>query len=256
MVLHEPTLFNRYKQKVLDTEGPISVIKWRGRFAAWGTSRGIKVWDVVDEKLVSIIKCPSQEDDCPTRIAWSDQYHLFVSIGDIVKVCVIRKRNDTERKSELPQHKVEILSTFKTDNDWVCGIAPFEDLVVLLTVPKMRDDNGQFKKPVLRVVQYQESDYSEISEDILSIRGYAKYRPKHYHLGSLAEDRHVFVVSPKDVIMGKPRDADDRVEWLLSRERYAQALQIAEENRKVRSWLMVLMKRCNKLVSFFFFSSS
>ena len=79
VILHEKGLFNRYGQTVLsDNEGPIDLIKWRGRFAAWSTPNGVRVYDVVQEKMISLIKSekPHSRDDienAPTRIAWSDQ---------------------------------------------------------------------------------------------------------------------------------------------------------------------------------------
>ena len=42
-------LLNRYKPRPLSdgTDGPIKNIKWRGRFAAWTSKRGVVVHDVV-----------------------------------------------------------------------------------------------------------------------------------------------------------------------------------------------------------------
>ena len=59
-----------------------------------------------------------------------------------------------------------------------------------------------------------------------------RYKPKDYHLESLVEDKHFFVLSPKDIVVGKPRDADDRVDWLLQHEHFAEALAEAEGNRR------------------------
>jgi len=42
-----------------------------------------------------------------------------------------------------------------------------------------------------------------------------------------------YIVSPKDVVMAKPRDLDDHITWLLERERYEEALQAAEANKKL-----------------------
>ena len=42
-------LLNRYRQIPLTdgTDGPIKNIKWRGRFAAWTSKRGVVVYDIV-----------------------------------------------------------------------------------------------------------------------------------------------------------------------------------------------------------------
>ena len=38
------------------------------------------------------------------------------------------------------------------------------------------------------------------------------------------EDRHFFIVSPRDIVVGKPRDTDDRIDWLLQHDRFAEVL--------------------------------
>lgn len=37
---------------------------------------------------------------------------------------------------------------------------------------------------------------------------------------SVAEDNHFFIISPKDVVVAKPRDEDDHVAWLLEHHNY------------------------------------
>ena len=59
------------------------------------------------------------------------------------------------------------------------------------------------------------TDYVEVCTDLLSIRGYEQYQPSDFHMEYLNEDQHYFIVSPKDVVVGKPRDMDDHVEWLI-----------------------------------------
>ncbi len=41
--------------------------------------------------------------------------------------------------------------------------------------------------------------------DLLSIRGYEKYRAKDYHMECLVDDKNFFIVSPKDLVVAKPR---------------------------------------------------
>lgn len=62
---------------------------------AWACSKGVRVYDVVEETKISLIKYDGEGEDnheVPFRIAWSDQFHLFVAMKDIVKVCRIKKR--------------------------------------------------------------------------------------------------------------------------------------------------------------------
>lgn len=43
-----------------------------------------------------------------------------------------------------------------------------------------------------------------------------------------------YVVTPRDVVVGRPRDGDDRVSWLLQRRRFPEALKIASSDCSVR----------------------
>ena len=83
VILHEKKgVFPRYQQTALSdgNDGPIKNIKWRGRFAAWTSRRGVIVYDVVQEKTISIIRLNNENDVC-TRISWSSQTSLYVSHG-------------------------------------------------------------------------------------------------------------------------------------------------------------------------------
>ena len=90
LTMHEKVIFGRYKQEVLcQGEGPITSIRWRGRFAAWITDKGVRVYDVVEGKTISLVQRPAastRSKEVPWRIAWSDQFHLMASFGDQVKL--------------------------------------------------------------------------------------------------------------------------------------------------------------------------
>jgi len=47
------------------------------------------------------------------------------------------------------------------------------------------------------------------------------------------EDRHYFIMSPKDIVLGKPRDEDDHIEWLLEHKQFEQALEQSEQQKKL-----------------------
>ena len=48
------------------------------------------------------------------RISWSDQFHLFIAMGDVVKICLVKQRNAQEAaQRNLPDYMVEITSTFR-----------------------------------------------------------------------------------------------------------------------------------------------
>lgn len=37
-----------------------------------------------------------------------------------------------------------------------------------------------------------------------------------------------YVISPKDIVIARPRDVDDHIQWLVEHEEYEEALKIAE----------------------------
>lgn len=140
---------------------------------------------------------------------------------DTVRVCVIRRRSGGVAPSgNLPEHIVDPVSTFRTADLYVSGVAPLGDgQLVLLGVPK---DEGQ--RPQLHIVEYRDNDYTELCTDSLSLRGYQEWRCDDYRLDVLPEEDRLFVVAPKDVVVASPYDPDDRVNWLLQHGKYEEAL--------------------------------
>ena len=56
--------------------------------------------------------------------------------------------------------------------------------------------------------------------------------------------QHYFVVSPKDVVVGKPRDEDDHIDWLLEQGSFETSLDFAEDKAR-------LLRRHNVLKVFY-----
>ena len=59
---------------------------------------------------------PAKDGSAVTRLNWADQKTLYVTKGDAVKVCKIKKRNETHeqlRLKDLPEFYVSIKSSFK-----------------------------------------------------------------------------------------------------------------------------------------------
>lgn len=76
----------------------------------------------------------------------------------------------------------------------------------------------------------------ELTSDALSISGYERWGCNDYALAEVGEADHgaeggrsYVVLSPRDVVLVKPRTRRDRVEWLVRRERYEEALEVLEE---------------------------
>ena len=115
-------------------------------------------------------------------------------------------------------------------------------LLVLAYIPPPTDFSQEFTSdpsqqrrqaadlPELRIISRAGE---EVSADVLRINGYERWSCGDYVLCDTAEDASVeekkyFVMSPKDVISIRPRDAKDHVAWLVERRRYEEALQAVE----------------------------
>lgn len=97
------------------------------------------------------------------------------------------------------------------------------------------------ERPELRIVSRAGE---ELSADALGISGYERWQCNDYVLvdveaapvkGSplspgtaLGGERYYVVLSPRDLIVVKPRDWRDHVSWLVERKRYEEALEVIE----------------------------
>jgi len=144
---------------------------------------------------------------------------------------------------------------FQTDY-FICGIAPFEGYLVILAYMEDAADSNDPKavskkvaqRPEMRIVTYKNED---ISSDALPVNGFEVCQANDYRLGTcvvtdsvqteytnermnlleyIASDNLFYVVSPKDIVLARPRDLDDHISWLLDRLRYDEALAAAEKN--------------------------
>ncbi|CAG0885065.1 unnamed protein product [Darwinula stevensoni] len=253
LILHEKT-FLKQKQTILHGgEGVIRTIRWRGQFVAWSTDAGVRVFDMNERRTISLIKKDHSDrefynasnvikQELEMQISplhgyrfrpellrcylhWRDDRSLFIGWADTIKVCIVRKRAGDEdlARLDLPRFYVEIISQLTTDF-FICGISSLEGQVVVLTMDKQeaRLDSEAFEilpqkgqQPQLRILDPHVEDYIEESVDTLPIRNCEENKCNDYYLDCLPEEGLYFIVSPKDVVIGKLRDTDDHIDWLL-----------------------------------------
>ncbi|RLN20907.1 hypothetical protein BBJ28_00018419 [Nothophytophthora sp. Chile5] len=106
-------------------------------------------------------------------------------------------------------------------------------------------ESGEMPFPEVHVVRL---DGKQVSADLLNLKGYQRLRASDYmmptlryahaHSSSLESTdsssiydagygQLSYVCTPKDVVICRLRDADDRVQWALARKQYARALDVA-----------------------------
>ncbi|KAL3832067.1 hypothetical protein ACJMK2_023745 [Sinanodonta woodiana] len=243
LVLTEKGFFGRNKSTILhEGEGPIREIKWKGDFIAWANDRGVKVYDMSKKsRITSIAKEHDKRPDLyHCNLYWKDGRTLFVGWADRVKVCIV-KDNLVRDARDLPTRYVEIVSYFTTDF-YISGIVSLEDKIVILSYEKEENlEEGEqhlANRPHLRTILPRHSEYEEISNDALSIRGYQEYRCNDYHLESIQQENLFYIISPKDVVVARQRDQDDHIEWLVEHERFEEALELAIKHSRE-------LKRCS-----------
>lgn len=92
-------------------------------------------------------------------------------------------------------------------------------------------------RPELRIIS---PNQEELSSDALSLKDHARLQPSDYSLQWNEKSKCVYIVSPSDIVVGRARTAEDRVQWLLERGKYREALDVFEsesgENHTVGKW--------------------
>lgn len=86
------------------------------------------------------------------------------------------------------------------------------------------------ERPELRIISRAGE---ELSSDALSVTGFQSWGCNDYLLAEFDQDgtgktKGYLVLSPKDVILVRPRDRKDHIAWLVERKRYEEALEQIE----------------------------
>ncbi|CAL5438427.1 unnamed protein product [Camellia sinensis] len=100
-------------------------------------------------------------------------------------------------------------------------------------------DSGNSQRPEVCVVTWNND---ELATDALPVHGFEHYKAKDYALAhapfsgssyaggqwAAGDEPLYYIVSPKDVVIAKPRDAEDHISWLLQHGWHEKALAAVE----------------------------
>ncbi|WOG95927.1 hypothetical protein DCAR_0415256 [Daucus carota subsp. sativus] len=251
-----------YRDQVLQSgEGPIHAVKWRTSLVAWANDGGVNVYDTSNDQRITYIERP-RGSLRPTllfpHLVWQDDSLLVIGWGTSVKIALI-KSNQNSSTNKTYKHiqmshmdQVDIVASFQTSY-YISGIAPFgENLVVLAYIPEedgekeiassISSHQGNARRPEVHVVTWSND---ELSTDALPVHGFEHYKAKDYLLAHAAftgnsytggqwaagDEPFYYIVSPKDVIIAKPRDAEDHISWLLQHGWHGKALEAVEAGK-------------------------
>ncbi|RHZ45377.1 hypothetical protein Glove_680g79 [Diversispora epigaea] len=237
LILNEKGWFGQKQDRVLQHsgEGPIYAARWNGNLIAYANDEGVKMYDTQSQQRITYIKRPPgspRPDLYRCNLCWRSDNQLLIGWANYVQIAIVKEQT----VSGLPPLYAEI-SMLQTDFI-VCGIAPFNDMTLLLaylsdeiTKNEMMDDPEQYKRPrakrpELRII---DSFNEEISTDALPLHGFQYCQANDYVLDYYPSEDMFYVVSPKDLVLAKPRDLDDHIGWLLDRYRYEEALSNLKE---------------------------
>ncbi|KAJ8559620.1 hypothetical protein K7X08_003678 [Anisodus acutangulus] len=252
-----------YRDQVLHSgEGPIHAVKWRTSLVAWANDTGVKVYDAANDQRITFIERPRgipRPELLLPHIVWQDDSLLVIGWGTSVKIASIRTTqsksvNGTYKHMPMSSlNQVDIVASFQTSY-FISGIAPFGDsLVILAYIPGEEDGENDFsgtipsrqgnaQRPEVRVVTWNND---ELATDALPVHGFEHYKAKDYSLAhapfsgssyaggqwAAGDEPLYYVVSPKDVVIAKPRDAEDHINWLLQHGWHEKALEAVEANQ-------------------------
>ncbi|XP_044504927.1 vacuolar protein sorting-associated protein 41 homolog [Mangifera indica] len=249
-----------YRDQVLHSgEGPIHAVKWRTSLIAWANDAGVKVYDVANDQRITYIERPRgspRPEILLPHLVWQDDSLLVIGWGTYVKIASIRTNQNKGANgaySHVPvssMNQVDIVASFQTSY-YISGIAPFGDSLVVLAYIYGEEDGekefsscipsrqGNAQRPEVRIVTWNND---ELATDALPVHGFGHYKAKDYSLAhapfsgssyaggqwAAGYEPLFYVVSPKDVVIAKPRDAEDHIAWLLQHGWHEKALAAVE----------------------------
>lgn len=177
LTLYERTIFKSYKSTILcEAEGCVNAVSWHGQFVAWTSSIGVRVYDLNERCSLGLIKWEEPRigrlSDFRCNLKWSNNSTLLIGWAETIRICVIRKRNVIEVSSRnLPCFICDPVSTFQTEF-YISGLAPLdENQLVVLGVPKEKNNDCNNRRPVFCAIKYLNNDYEELCSDILTLKG-------------------------------------------------------------------------------------
>lgn len=229
LMLHERTFLGRTKSVLLcEVEGVVHNMRWHNRFVAWASNIGLRVYDIISRCSLGLIKWDKRNDIIPStyrcNLTWKDSGTLLVGWVDTVRICGVKRRQ--QRLRDVPEYIVEPLSMFRLDY-FISGIGSLENnQLVILCYSKEKDENEKALRPQIFVVEAKKSKCDDLCTDNLLLRGFQDFGCNDYALESLVVENLFVIVSPKDIVIANPCDADDRIEWFMEHNKYAEAMEI------------------------------
>ena len=221
--------------------------------------QGVKIYDRDAQIRITYVDRPPDSpraDLFKCNLYWQDDATLLIAWADYIKVARIRARpRVTAGPSSLPPLYVEVTAAFQLDC-MISGIVPHptppsptassfqapKSFLVLAyiapdkfyneaTIDRAEQARKAANRPELRIIS---RIGEELSSDELSLNGFHLFGCNDYSLAEaeglseVSGQQCYVVLSPRSIVLVRPRDKKDHVEWLIQQKKYEEALEVME----------------------------
>jgi hypothetical protein len=243
LIMHEKSWLGHKETTIYSGEGPIWSTSWRVSIIVSANDAGVKFYDTASSQRVGVIDRPEnapRADLFKCNFQWRDDTTIIIAWADFIQLVRIRPR--TAVSASLP-YQVEITAVFQVEY-MIAGVTPHAtppgSFLVLAYIPPEKFENEATldraeqrrkaaNRPELRIISRAGE---ELSYDVLNfLNGFESFGCNDYLLqpafvgGPESSLEGFYVVcSPRDIVLVRPRDHVDHVEWLVEHRKFAEAL--------------------------------
>ena len=240
-----------WKEQILHSgEGPIWAIEWRGELIAWANDQGVKIYDTASNKQIGFVDRgvdPPRAELFKCSLTWKDDSTLVIGWADFIKIVKIRHRPPSQILSTGSDRYVEITAAYQVDC-MISGICPYGSSYLILaylapdtyereaTENRAEQRRRAANRPELRIIDNGE----EVAADALSLTNFHLYGCNDYVLMKSPKrgQQQYLALSPSDIVVVRPRDEADHVDWLVEQERYQDALDAGRKLSKKKNFTL------------------
>ncbi|EEB05370.1 vacuolar protein sorting-associated protein Vps41 [Schizosaccharomyces japonicus yFS275] len=216
--------------------GTVYKVSWHKHFIAWASEDGVRIYSTEFGQHLRFLHKPKRranEQLFPYRFHWQSESRLLVGWAEYITIITIEP---AQTAGELPIAQVEAMLELDCI---VSGLSMIGGNYLVLAFVADADafamnDTSKLQEPSRPEIRLIDEDFQEVSGDALGLNSYAKLRPLDYILSNdMSESGDVYVVSPTEYVRVRERNEIDHVVYLLSKERYSEAIDIVQTLKEV-----------------------
>lgn len=232
LLLHEKLyLMSAVRTTALqESIGYVQNLKWYGRFVTYAYRDNVRIYDIEERKIVGLIQWDQPEDDQTLEqysccLTWKNSTTLLIGWLQTFRICRMERRHPIIKQS--PSFMMNVVITMRV-NYFICGICPLDvSQLVILAYKKKCDASGEALAPRLHFFQSEHDKYVQVHSDTLSLRSYRHYTCDEYHLEHCHDENKFIIACPKDVVVAVLYNEDERIDWLVDRNKFEKAMALA-----------------------------